>query len=110
MPHRLIFCNLHLLTESGEQIAEKIIENLSENIKDEVLRILRMNSFSLQLLMRICYFWFPETAEKSEIKPKYLPKTFEDFPNDLLVEDYEEIKKTGLTIKELIRRQWKESS
>jgi len=95
------------LTDDGKKIAKKLFEQLKEEEKKEISRIIELKKVPWKILVKCCYFWFPETAKRSEIKSRLFYKRSTNIPNDLLAEEYEKVNQSGKTIKELVLAQWK---
>ena len=96
------------LSNNGFKVAKSLFENAIEEIKIEKTRIERINNLNQEDLIKYSYFWYPKTSVKSEIKSKLFKKQYKDFPNKLLLPEYQMIINSGKTIKDLVREQWKE--
>ncbi|MHA1757719.1 MAG: hypothetical protein ACTSVV_13170 [Promethearchaeota archaeon] len=99
---------IYSLSDNGYVVAEYLIKDLSEAINKEKARIEKINNFTQKEILQYSYFWYPKTTKKSEIKKKLFKIKYKDFPNDLLLNEYQKIIRSGKTVKDLVREQWKE--
>ena len=96
------------LTETGMKIAQTIYENLLSRELDYFNVIDKFKDKTQEEIVKYSYFWYPKTAIKSKIKDDLFKKyrLLEIFAGEL-EEEYNNLKASGKTIKEVIRETWR---
>lgn len=100
--------NVYKLTEKGSKIAKTIYQNLLSTEQNEFEIIDRFIDKSQDEIIAYSYFWYPETAMKSRIKDRIFNKgKISTFLSGELEDEYNNIKASGESIKEVIYESWK---
>ncbi|MFX1257377.1 MAG: hypothetical protein ACFFAN_05940 [Promethearchaeota archaeon] len=96
------------LTEDGNKIGKELYENLLSNEIKYFYTIDKFIKMEREDLISYSYFWYPSTAIKSKIKSKiFKKKKISDSLDGILEDEYELIKSSSKSIKDLIRETWK---
>jgi DNA-binding PadR family transcriptional regulator len=100
--------NIYKLTEKGSKIANTIYQNLLSKELEEFNVIDKFINQSQDEILAYSYFWYPMTAMRSKIKGRIFNRgKISRFLSGDLEDEYNKIKDSGESIKEVIYESWK---
>lgn len=96
------------LTPTGMKIAKTLYDDLIHKDRRSFEILDDFEDKNTPQIMSFSYFWYPETAINSIIKNEIFQKKpiLESF-SGLLIEEYDQIIKSGVGIKESLRENWR---